>query len=219
MPIVHLKRGFMFNRIKTQIQYLPLLGIFIYLMIYFYGASIYPGGTIFDVTSIGFDHYYNYWCDLAGKLTRSGVPNPARPFAVGAMVFLPLTLIVFWWRIVDLLPNNQIKRRLAIRTFGVTAMLAAAFIFTPIHDLALDILVLFLSLSLITLITSLVFIKKYKMALAPCIPLGLGLVSFILWRSGIAMEHMPFMQKVTLVLFFIWITYVTCILKQDQVKV
>ena len=75
--------------------WLPSIGILIFIGLYFCAASVYPGGTKFDHSAIGYDQFQNFWCDLLDAVTYSGQRNAGRPFALAATVILPLSLSVF----------------------------------------------------------------------------------------------------------------------------
>ncbi|MGB5430515.1 MAG: hypothetical protein WBM94_12640, partial [Eudoraea sp.] len=60
---------------------LPTVGILIFIGLYIYAASLYPGGSQLDSNSLGFDWMNNYWCNLMNENGMNGLENPARPFA------------------------------------------------------------------------------------------------------------------------------------------
>ena len=78
---------------KRIFSLLPVFGIGSFLILYFYAAELYPGGTRIDPASIGFSHLKNFWCDLLDSTSYSGSANPGRPYALIATILLPLSLI------------------------------------------------------------------------------------------------------------------------------
>jgi hypothetical protein len=61
-----------------------------------YASMLYPGGSQADLQSVGYDWIHNYWCNLMNDQAMNGQSNPAKPFAVVAMVILCLSLLVFF---------------------------------------------------------------------------------------------------------------------------
>jgi len=86
---------------------LPLAGIAFFVLIYFYASTLYAGSTRFDHSSTGYDHLFNFWCDLLDPVTYNGLVNPSRPFAAAALVGLILTLISFWYFVAELYPTQK----------------------------------------------------------------------------------------------------------------
>lgn len=58
--------------------------------------SIYPGGTMFDEYSIGFDWAKNFMSNLFGTKALNGAENPSRIWAYSGMILLPFTYAVFF---------------------------------------------------------------------------------------------------------------------------
>jgi len=99
----------------------PVLGILLFFGLYWYAATLYPGGSQMNATSIGFDWVNNYWCDLLGEKGANGMVNSARPIAITAMTILCLSLIQFFWQFANKLAPSKIWANL-IKICGIISM-------------------------------------------------------------------------------------------------
>jgi hypothetical protein len=102
-------------------------------VLYYYAATLYPGGSQANINSVGFDWMHNYWCNLMNVDAMNGLANPARPIAITAMVILCLSILRFFFQCANTLAMNK-TWRLIIRVFGTLSMIAAILIFTSYHD-------------------------------------------------------------------------------------
>ncbi len=83
-----------------------MFGVFIFIVLYFIAAFLYPGGSTADKASGSFSLLNNYWFDLLSYKAKGGENNISRPIAITAMVVLCLSLSVFWYHLPQLLIIN-----------------------------------------------------------------------------------------------------------------
>ena len=115
----------------------PVAGMLLVGVLYVQAAALYPGGSQADPTARGFGWRHNYWCTLLPAQALNGVPTPARPVALLVKGPLCLSLAASWHQVPVLLPQNRAAR--LIRLPGMPSMGAASFLFTPCHDLSLNV--------------------------------------------------------------------------------
>ena len=113
---------------------IPTLGISCFIILFFYAASLYPGGSQADLNHIGFDWINNYWCNLTNERGMNGMLNPARPIAITAMIILCTSLSVFFYLFANFFAQSSLSKFL-IKFGGSLSMFFAVFIFTAYHDL------------------------------------------------------------------------------------
>mgnify|MGYP000754487863 FL=1 len=82
--------------LKGLLKFLPTIGILVFIGIYIYASQLYPGGSIVDINSIGFDWRNNHWCNLMRESGLNGIQNQARPVAIGGISILCFSMIVFF---------------------------------------------------------------------------------------------------------------------------
>jgi len=189
----------------NPLHYVPILGILLFVVLFIYASSLYPGGSEFDPTTNGFDWARNYWCDLMNPRALNGMYNPARPFSILAWSILCISLMDFFFMMRDLMEGNKCWRYI-IPSSGIISMLLLNFIFTPIHHLLIIISSIFGGIALSAIIRELYF-KNLKFYLI------IGYFNFILisinvfiYLSNTFIIILPIMQKITLLTVFFWIS-------------
>lgn len=198
---------------NRKLLIVPVLGIAGFLFLYFYAAYLYPGGTKLDPSSSGYSQIHNYWCDLLDETSYSGRENPGRPFALLGTFILPLSMILFWYFIPNLFVGNSWKDEL-VRQTGIAAMVLGVFIYTPAHDLIINIAgILFLTAFGVTQF-ALWQSRHLRLFSLASVAFALALANSIMWRFGILLEFMPIVQKLAFLSFFIWMVFSSLLLMQ-----
>lgn len=187
--------------------WLPTLGVAGFLLAYAYAAGVYPGGTRLDAHTIGYSHLANYWCDLLDAVAYDGRPNPGRPVALAATVALPLTLAPLWFSLPALFGVTDGRSRAlaaTVRGAGVIALCAAAVVFTPWHDVAINIGAAAGSLAGIAALAGLVRGKQWILAGAGFVAAGAATANYVLWATGTAPDITPIAQKGAYAVVLAW---------------
>jgi hypothetical protein len=122
------------KNIKIIMTRIPLIGILVFLGLYIYSSTLYPGGSQANLNSEGFDWINNYWCNLMNEEGMNGQQNPARPYSILAMVILCASLMVFFIHFSETVPKSKVWKRI-IKIGGVLSMVAATLMFSKYHDL------------------------------------------------------------------------------------
>jgi hypothetical protein len=73
-----------------------LIGVLISLILMIIATSIYPGGSMFDKNSVGFDWTRNFMSNLFGVKALNGTENPSRIWAYAGMILLPFSYAIFF---------------------------------------------------------------------------------------------------------------------------
>lgn len=134
----------------------------------------------------------------------NGLENPARPFAIFAMIVLCSSIAFFFLQFAKYFMKNGIWK-LIIQISGSLSMISAILIFTKYHDLMTTISSIFGVLVIIGIIRTIYKseLKTFKISGIVCIIL-LG-VNNLIYYSGNFINHLPLLQKVTFVLALSWI--------------
>jgi hypothetical protein len=186
----------------------PGWGILFFIALYVIASFYYPGGSQVDKASVGFSWINNYWCNLLDKKSIDGQINGARPIAAIAMVFLCFSLSLFWY----LLPliiyvGRHLKGMIQIT--GVLSMVSSFLLFFPVnHDFAIN-LSSFLGL-IACAGTLVVLLKSGRRVLFFFGILNLLLIALnnYLYYSSDLIIYLPMVQKITFLLFLIWIVLI-----------
>ncbi|MFT5819898.1 MAG: hypothetical protein ACI8ZM_001123 [Crocinitomix sp.] len=208
-------------RIKTSIKissFLPTIGIIIFVGLYFYAASLYPGGSQADLNSVRFDWMHNYWCNLMNETAMNGLENPSRPIAIAAMFVLCSSILLFFFQCATQLVTNK-TWRLIIRAFGTLSMVSASLIFTQFHDI-MTILSSVIGILVVIGIIWAVYksnLTFFKISGIVCILLML--LNNYIYYSLNGIEFLPFIQKITFAAVLIWIVGLSLKLRMiNQIK-
>ena len=182
---------------------LPTFGILIFITIYFYSASIYPGGSLADANSVGYDWFNNLWCHLMNEHAINGQANPARSISIFAAVILCVSMIIFFFQFAKYFVKNSIWK-IMIKASGIIAMASAAFIFTNYHDVMTTVLSICGLLGITAILRSLhlqnmTFFKIWGII---CV-IVIGLNNLFYYNENYT-EYLPMVQLIDFVLILSW---------------
>lgn len=191
---------------------MPFYGSLLFVLLYIVATFFYPGGSIADKSTKGFDWINNYWCDLTDLVARNGEINFARPFALSAMLILFSSLAVFWFHLPKLFQSSKFNQ--IIRYSGIASMTIAVFMFTPFHDVVINVAGVFGILTLSGTIIGLYKNKYPKLFYYGLFCLATLMLNFFIFDTGWLLSLLPVIQKATFVFFFIWICLIDVYLYQ-----
>ncbi len=179
-----------------------LLGILAAILLMFVATIYYPGGSQNDVNSIGFNWQHNYFSNLFSPKAVNGLDNSAQPWAITGVLFLTISLCVFFIRFSNKISSKNEAN--IIKYAGLAAMTAMFFVVTPLHDLMVRISCVF---SMLTYFYITVFVFKSKLIFlkiwsALCLT-TLYATAFIYFTSSY-LEILPVMQKIGFLVNVIW---------------
>ncbi len=118
-------------------KYSVLTGVVISLILMMIAISVYPGGSMFDKNSVGFDWTKNFISNLFATKALNGSENSSRIWACLAMIILPFSYAIFFINMSKKLPDKNAGN--IIKYGGVANILCMFLIVTPLHDLMLNI--------------------------------------------------------------------------------
>ena len=120
---------------------------------------VYPGGSLLDKNSIGFDWSKNFISNLFATKAINGSENPGWIWALIGMAFYSVGYGVFFINMSKKISSRQWAT--VLKMIGATNILFIFLIATPLHDLG----TISIILTLIGLFTITVFILKSKLHL------------------------------------------------------
>ena len=188
---------------KDHLKLLPTFGILIFVGIYYYATTLYPGGSQVDLNSVGFDWSNNYWCNLMRENGLNGVQNKARPVALTGITILCGSMIIFFFLFANHFEKNR-NWQMAIKISGTLGMLSATFIFTEYHDIMTTILSVCGTAVIIGMIRALHKnqLTFFKVMGAFCM-LIIGLNNFFYYSESL-IQYSPVIQKIAFVMILSW---------------
>jgi hypothetical protein len=177
-------------------KYSVLTGVALSLILLIIAISIYPGGSMFDKNSIGFDLTKNFVSNLFQTKALNGAENPSRIWAFAGMILLPCSYAIFFVNMSKKIPEKNAGY--IIKYGGAANILCMSLIVTPLHDLMLNISIT-LFWTCIVVIT--IFILKTRLHLFKffCV-ICLVIFYYSLYLWGISdWDLLPIMQKVNFI--------------------
>ena len=113
-------------------KYSVLLCVVISVLFMVIATLLYPGGSILDKNSVGFDWSKNFFSNLFLAKALNGTANPSRIWALIGMVFNSIGYELFFIHTSQKIPQKHTE--LVLKSIGVINMLFTFLIATPLHD-------------------------------------------------------------------------------------
>lgn len=175
-------------------KYSVLIGIMVSLSLLSIAMMVYPGGSVFDKNSVGFDLTKNFISNLFGAKALNGSDNPARYWADAGMIFLAVSFAMFFMQFSEKIPQKSAAN--VIKYAGAGGMIFMFLVVTPLHDVMITIASTMFLLS-IFYITIFVLKSKLHFFKILCI-IGMLNFYFTLYLYGFGdLVYLPIMQKIT----------------------
>ena len=189
---------------KQYLKLLPTIGIILYVFLYIFSASLYPGGSQAALNSKGFDWINNYWCNLLNVEAMNGQLNPARPYAITAMIILCFSMALFFYLFPKFFFVSKFWKN-ATQFSGVIAMTFAVLIFTDYHDLMTSLASVFGLIALIGIFVGLAKNKSTRYLLAGVFCIFLMAINNYIYYSKQFLVALPLIQKITFAIVMVWV--------------
>lgn len=194
---------------ETIKKHAVLICIAISVILILIAVSLYPGGSLADENSQGFEWSKNFISNLFKARAINGSENPSRIWAIFGMAFHAVGYGLFF---INMSKKMPVKHAVNLLKFiGIAGILADLLIATPLHDLAIPVSS---GLFLMGLFYITIFILKSKLhVLKICCIACLLLFYYTLFLYGTGnWTLLAIMQKVALissVLLVLALTYFT----------
>lgn len=171
-----------------------LLGILISISLLLIATLYYPGGSLSDKNSVGFDWSKNFISNLFAAKAVNGSDNPSVLWADSGMIFLAVSFALFFIQFSKKIPVKSAAN--VIKYLGAGGMLFTFLIVTPLHD---SMVTVSSTLFLVSLFYITVFILKSRLHLFKFLCISCLLIFYYtlyLYGSG-NYDFLPIMQKIT----------------------
>lgn len=205
------------SKLKQVFTIIPLFGILIFVLLYIVATLYYPGGSQTDMHSIDFNWINNYWCNLLSENSMNGQPNPALPIAVTATIVLCLSLAIFWYNFPKRVGFEKFAR-LAIQFSVAISMLLGILVFTGLQDSLITAAILIGTIPLMGTFIALFKLKWRGLFWFGIFNIVLIVVNNILYFGLDIKFYLPIVQKITFLLFLLWISLIDISLNKWELK-
>jgi hypothetical protein len=187
----------------TLKRHVPTIGIAVALALFALAARSYPGGTTDSPNTIGYSWAHNFVSSLFAPRALNGAPNPARSFSVAAMLALCGSLAIMFRRL-----SRQFRSRLHQKTIeigGIGAMVYDFLVVTPMHDLMVNIGLLFSFAALLATTHALYLERRWLLVLWGLSCIALAGISATMYYGHRFYGLLPVVQKVFFLACVGWI--------------
>lgn len=140
-------------------KYSVLISLVISVILIVIAASVYPGGSLLDKTSVGFYWTKNFISNLFEAKAINGSDNPGRIWATIGMAFHSIGYGIFFINMSKKIPSRSWA--VILKYIGAANLLFIFLIATPLHDIG----VISIVLTLLGLFTATIFVLKSKLHL------------------------------------------------------
>ncbi len=114
-------------------KYSVLLCVVLTMLFLLIATLLYPGGSILDKNSAGFNWTKNFFSNLFLAKALNGTANPSRIWALTGMVFHSIGYVLFFLHTSRKIPHKHTA--LVLQSVGIANMLFTFLIATPLHDI------------------------------------------------------------------------------------
>ena len=189
---------------SSTLPLLPSFGIGLFVLLYLFASTLYPGGSQMDAQSSGFDWVHNYWCNLTSQVTVNGALNPARPYAIAALFLLCASLGFFFVQFAQRFVDHQAWKR-ASQWGGILSMIFSSLIFTEYHDLMTILASIFGLFVVLGIIRSILQsdLRAYK--IGGSLGIFLLVANNYIYYTQHFLVALPLLQKITFAFILAWI--------------
>jgi hypothetical protein len=198
------------------LPYFPIVGLGLYVLVFIFAASYYPGGSINYPNAIGYSFSHNFLCDVMHPTAHSGSINNARFMAIISHLILSFTMISFFY-VLPKIFHVKNRNTMLIAFFGIATMSVFIFMYTEYHDLIVTITGI---LGTITLIPFFIELRYYKIkGLKKLVYLcyTLSIIVFFIFETKIGFYYLPFLQKITFGIDAWWVIW-SCLIVINKNK-
>ena len=195
---------------KKYTPYFPIVGMAIYIILFAYTATLYPGGSVNEPLATSHSYFHNFLCDLMNPTGANGVENVARPFAIIAHLILSFTMISFFYILPEIFHHQNRNTRM-VRGFGMFTMTVFILMYTSYHDLIVTLTGIFGTIALIPFFIEIHHYKGNRLRQLAYACFAMSIIVFISFQINIWFYILPVLQKITFVLDAIWVIWVSLI--------
>ncbi|MGC1549758.1 MAG: hypothetical protein WA777_14635 [Rhodanobacter sp.] len=183
---------------------LPVIGIMLSLCLFGMATAYYPGGTLDSADFVGYSWKKHFISTLFATKALNGADNPARYFAVPAMLIFCTSMAAMFWYVS--IQSRSIVLSKAINIGGIGAMVYAFLaVTTPMHDLLVSVALVFFLAALLAMLSMLYRARKTKLLFVGTALLALLVTCAVMYYANVLFGLLPIAQKLVFALGTYWL--------------
>jgi hypothetical protein len=182
---------------------LPFLGLILSFILIVLATFQYPGGTILDNSTVGYSWTENTFSALFQPYALNGFGNSARFLAITSVFFYCVSLAFVFNSIAH--HSASSTHRSLIKTAGIGSMVYAFLIVTPMHNLMVNIALMFYLVAVFSILHSLYLLKLNKLMIFGLFCVSLPIFNAAIYYLDILYFLLPFIQKLGMFACLVWL--------------
>lgn len=187
----------------TRTHHFPAVGIAAALGLFGVAASRYPGGTTDSATTLGYSWAHNFLSALFGDRALNGAPNSARGLAVLAMLALCVSLGTVFQRLSTRF-RSPLHRK-TIQIAGIGAMVYSFLVVTPMHNVMVDVGLLFASAAMVATTHALYLERRWTLLAWGSGCMAITALTAAMYYGHLFYGYLPITQKLAFVACIGWL--------------
>ena len=205
------------SNFKTKIlPYFPMVGLALYVALFTYAATFYPGGSTNHPEAKGYSFFHNLLCDAMDPVTKGGMENGARTLATYSHYILSATMVCFFYLLPKIFPFKNLNTKLT-SWFGMATMTVFVLMSTKYHDITVTLTGVFGTIAMIPFFIELYHFKNKGYQGIVIFSFAMSIVCFLIFETKIGIYYLPIVQKFTFGLDAVWVIW-TCFLVLQKNK-
>jgi hypothetical protein len=181
-------------------KYFVLISVVISIIFLVIATLLYPGGSILDKNSVGFDWAKNFFSNLFSAKALNGADNPSRFWAITGMVFHSIGYGLFFINTSKKIPHKHTE--IVLKSIGIANTLFIFLIATPFHDIMVTISSTLTMLGLFYITVFILRTRLWMMKLFCIISMLIFYFTLYLYGAG-DWGLLAIMQKITFLCFML----------------
>jgi len=188
-------------------SYIPTFCVILFLLLFLYCTTLYPGSSQHDINATGFSWQHNYWCDIMDIKTYDQRDNPARIWGIIATIILCIGTGWIFYQFPNHYGSTSTEKWI-ISGFGIASMLAGSMIFTSFHNQVIGIASALALVAIIVMFYVLFRQQEYPLFYFGVFACLIMLFNNYIYYSKNGIENLPWIQKVSFVIVLTWIVMI-----------
>ena len=194
-------------------KYSVLICIVISVLFLMTATLLYPGGSILDKKSIGFDWSKNFFSNLFLDKALNGSANPSRIWALVGMVFNSIGYGLFFIHTSQKITQKHTE--LVLKSIGIVNMLFTFLIATPLHDIMVTVSSTLTMIGLFYITVSILKTKRHWLKFFCIGSLLIFYSTLYLYGAG-DWGLLAVMQKITFICFMLLVLTIEYFTKPED---
>ena len=184
-------------------------GLFLFIFLYLTAAYRYPGGWPGNPSGAGFSWLHNYWCNLLNETALNGKPNTGRLPAMGGMLVLGITMLIFWMQLGAVIRSTHPNTAKAMLLSGAVSSVTMLYLPFGFHDGIVNGSSA-AGLIAVTLLMHFLYTMRYRGLFIWGLlnVLLVGLNNYLYYTED-GTGHLPWVQKISFLSFLLWMAVIS----------